>query len=66
MSARFLDRYQHDAGRRFSVDEVEVAWAAGSWLAAHNARMELLYGKPRVVHERLAQERRERLRLAGA
>lgn len=44
-----------------------MAWGAGLWLAAHDARMELLYGKPRLVHARLREgEARARLRLAGA
>lgn len=66
VSARFFGTYQRAAGRVFDRDELEVAWAAGLWLAAHNARMELLYGKPLVVTSRLAEEAPERLRRAGA
>jgi Ser/Thr protein kinase RdoA (MazF antagonist) len=66
VSARFLDTYQRAAGRVFDPKELEVAWAAGLWLAAHNARMELLYGKPLAVTSRLAEEAPERLRRASA
>lgn len=62
----FIEAYQREATRTFTTAEREVAWAAGMWLAAHNARMELLYGKPRVVHARLAEEAPERLERAGA
>ena len=64
-SARFLDVYQEVAGRAFTVDEHEVAWAAGLWLAAHNARMELLYRKPHAVLDALQFEGAQRLSLAG-
>jgi hypothetical protein len=66
VSARFIDTYQRQVKRTFTNFESEIAWAAGLWLAAHNARMELLYGKPRLVHSQLAEEAPERLRRAGA
>lgn len=65
VSARFLETYQRAAGRSFGREELEVAWAAGLWLASHNARMELLYGKARLVHDRLAEEADARLERAG-
>ena len=65
-SDRFLSTYQRAAERRFSVEDVEVAWAAGLWLAAHNARMELLYDRPPLTLEALDAERYERLRRANA
>jgi Ser/Thr protein kinase RdoA (MazF antagonist) len=66
VSARFMDTYQRQVKRSFTKFEAEIAWAAGLWLAAHNARMELLYGEPRLVHFRIAEEAAERLRRAGA
>lgn len=65
-SARFLDTYQEVAGRAFTVEEREVAWASGLWLAAHNARMELLYGNVRAVLDALELQGEQRLSLAGA
>jgi hypothetical protein len=66
VTARFIETYQHATGRVFTAAETQVAWAAGVWVAAHNARMELLYGKSRLVHRRLHEEGLERLRRAGA
>ncbi len=65
-SERFVESYEHRRGRPFTREEHEVAWAAGLWVAAHNARMEILYGKPPLVLEALRKEREERLRRAGA
>ena len=65
-SERFLLSYQIARGRVFSDEEIEVAWAAGSWLAAHNARMELVYRMRPLVLGRLAVEAEERLLRAGA
>lgn len=65
VSARFLETYQRAVGRSFGGEELEVAWAAGLWLASHNARMELLYGKTRLVHDRLAEEADARMHRAG-
>lgn len=65
-TARFIESYQRHGNRTFSADDVEVAWASGLWLATHNARMELLYGRPPSVTEQLAGEVGERLRRAGA
>ena len=66
VTARFIETYQRQAGRTFTTAECEVAWAAGLWLAAHNARLELLDGTPRLVHARLAEEAPARLQRAGA
>src|SRR5438876_10518481 len=55
-SERFLETYQLRAGRRFADEEIEIAWAAGLWLAAHNARMELLYDKPPLILTTLQEE----------
>jgi hypothetical protein len=66
VSARFLDTYQAAAGRKFTAEEHQIAWATGLWLAAHNARMELLYDKPHLVLDRMEVESRDRSQLAGA
>ena len=63
---RFLLVYQQAAARSFNDEEIEVAWAAGLWLAAHNARMELRHRYPTLVLDRLAFEAEERLTRAGA
>lgn len=65
-SARFLVDYQSTRGIAFSDEELEVSWAAGLWLAAHNARMEAVYDKPPLVMAALAVQAAERLRPAGA
>src|SRR5205809_557910 len=65
-SERFLETYQLRAGRRFADEEIEIAWAAGLWLAAHNARMELLYDKPPLILTTLQEESARRLLRANA
>ncbi|MCB0910465.1 MAG: hypothetical protein KDB60_02490 [Propionibacteriaceae bacterium] len=58
-----LERYQEL--RPFSPEEVEVAWAAGTWVAAYNAAFEYLHGTPGRVVVQLDRDGAERLRLAG-
>ncbi|MCE6997425.1 hypothetical protein LZG04_21855 [Saccharothrix sp. S26] len=65
-SAAFLDAYQHLRGRRFTPRELEVAWAASLWPAAHNARWEALHGTPPVCGEAVREQAAERLRRANA
>lgn len=65
-SERFLQTYQQRRGRAFSDVEISVAWGAGLWLAAHNARMELIYRRPPLVHDALAEQAETRLRRAVA
>ncbi|MGW5055504.1 phosphotransferase [Actinokineospora sp. NPDC004072] len=65
-SAAFLAAYQHHRGRRFTPAEVEVAWAASLWPAAHNARWEALHGDPPRCGAALRAQAAERLRRAGA
>ena len=65
-SERFLATYQQATGRSFTKEEVQVAWAAGLWLAVHNARMELLYDRQPVVLQAVAAQADERLRRAAA
>ncbi|GAA1217510.1 hypothetical protein LY12_002010 [Prauserella alba] len=65
-SAAFLERYQRVLGRRFTVTEQEIAWAASVWQAAHHARWEALHGALPVCGEELRCQADERLRLANA
>jgi hypothetical protein len=64
-SEAFLDAYQGERQRRFSRDELELAWAAGLWLGAWKAKKALLFGD-RDVMTRLESEAAERLRRMGA
>jgi hypothetical protein len=65
-SEAFLDAYQRARGVRFSTDEAEIAWAASIWVALHNARDELIFGRPTLSLERLEAQRAERLARARA
>lgn len=65
-SAAFLEVYQDLRGRRFTAEEQEVAWAAGLWTAAHNARWEALHGDPPVSGDAVREQAAERLRRANA
>jgi len=65
-SETFLDAYEAAARRRFTSDEVEVAWAASMYPVAHNARGEILFGQPPVAGEALRAQADERLRRARA
>ena len=63
---RFLDVYAAERGLTWTADELELAWAAGAWLAAYNAAFEHLKESERPVTKRLAVDAGERLRRAGA
>lgn len=65
-SAAFLAAYQDLRGRRFTAEEREVAWAAGLWVAAHNARWEALYDDPPVCIVEVRAQAAERLGRANA
>ncbi|MGH8920835.1 MAG: hypothetical protein ACRDZY_09300 [Acidimicrobiales bacterium] len=65
-SEAFLLSYQDLRGRRFTAVEQEVAWAAGLWVAAHNARWEALHGDRPVSGDALRAQAAERLRRAKA
>ena len=65
-SERFLESYQKERRRAFTAEEIQVAWAAGLWLAAHNARMEAIYDQPRLVLDELVHQADQRLLRAGA
>jgi hypothetical protein len=43
-SEAFLAAYQQSRQRWFNMEELEVAWAASLWPAAHNARWDALLG----------------------
>ena len=45
-SNAFIAAYEEAAQRRFTKDELEVAWAASIFPAAHNSRAEILFGHP--------------------
>ncbi|MGW7533116.1 phosphotransferase [Amycolatopsis sp. NPDC054798] len=65
-SAAFLESYQDFRGRRFSLAEQEVAWAASLWPAAHNARWEALHRDPPICGAAIRKQAVDRLRLANA
>ncbi|RZQ60149.1 phosphotransferase [Amycolatopsis suaedae] len=65
-SAAFLTAYQELRGRAFTAEEHEVAWAAGLWTAAHNARWEALHGSRPLSIDTLRDQAAERLRRANA
>jgi hypothetical protein len=65
-SAAFIETYQVTRGRRFSTDELELAWAASLWTTTHNARTEALLGQPPVATTALYAQAAARLHLANA
>ena len=65
-SAAFLEVYQDLRERRFTAQELEVAWAASVWQAAHNARWEALHGTTAVSVDAVRAQAAERLRRANA
>ncbi|WP_017569676.1 phosphotransferase [Nocardiopsis halotolerans] len=65
-SAAFLEAYQECRGRRFTVEEREVAWAASLWPAVHNARWEAVHGDAPVCCDAVRAQAAERLHRANA
>ena len=65
-SEAFLAAYQRFRGRRFTVAERQIAWAASLWTAAHNARWEAVHGDTPVSGEAVRVQAAERLRRANA
>jgi hypothetical protein len=65
-SEAFLMAYQDLRGRRFTVEEQEIAWAASLWPAAHDVRWEALHGDPPVSCDAVRAQAAERLRRANA
>ena len=60
-SEAFLATYQDHRKRRFTAEELEIAWAASLWTAAHNARWEALHGDPPVAGDAVRAQAAERL-----
>lgn len=65
-SEAFLVAYQNIRGRLFTAVEQEIAWAAGLWMAAYNAREQALLGDPQLSGDALRAQAAERLRRANA
>jgi hypothetical protein len=65
-SEAFLVAYQELRGRSFTAVELETAWAAGLWVAAHNARWEALHDATPLSIDALLAQAAERLRRANA
>jgi hypothetical protein len=65
-SEAFLVAYQDIRGRLFTTVELEIAWAAGLWMAAYNAREMALGGGSRAGGDALRAQAAERLRRANA
>ncbi|HEY3869183.1 MAG TPA: hypothetical protein VGM10_12565 [Actinocrinis sp.] len=65
-SEAFLTAYQEHRGRSFTAAELEVAWAASLWPAAHNSRWEVLQGQAPKCGAALKEQAPERLRRANA
>jgi hypothetical protein len=65
-SASFLQEYQEARGRELTVEQLEVAWAAGLLPVLFNARNEALLGLRPLILPDLGDQLDERLELAGA
>lgn len=65
-SEAFLAVYQQQRARDFDSDELELAWAASLWPAAHNARGQALFERPPVAEAALREQAAVRLARAGA
>ncbi|GAA1077109.1 aminoglycoside phosphotransferase/kinase family protein [Nocardiopsis metallicus] len=65
-SEAFLTAYQDLRGREFTAEELEVAWAASLWPAAHNARWEALHGTAPLSTGTLRAQAERRLQRANA
>jgi hypothetical protein len=57
---QFLDEYQQAAGRAFSREEMEIAWAAGLWQRVFDAAKVLAVGASQLAADQIrdANERR--------
>ena len=60
---QFLTAYRDAHGRELSTDELELAWAAGVWTRAYDAKCEHAAGQP--IRSLTEDAARERLRRAG-
>jgi hypothetical protein len=64
-SEAFLETYQHIRGRSFTTEELEIAWAAGVWMAAYNI-WEALHSDTPLRDDALRAQATERLHRAHA
>lgn len=64
-SEAFLEMYQATRGRRFTRDEMELAWAAGLWLGAWKAKKALFYEGAGPVLDDFEPQVEERIRWMG-
>lgn len=60
-----LAAYQAARGRTFTPEERELAWAASTWVACHNAALEHLAGAAGQITHQIMTDGALRLRLAG-
>ncbi|MBF8186804.1 phosphotransferase [Nonomuraea sp. K274] len=65
-SARFLECYMEARGADWGREEREVAWAAGLWVRAFNAKKAAVAGHDLTLVDLLAQQLEARLRQSGA
>jgi hypothetical protein len=66
-ASAFLTAYQQARGLVFTAEEKQIAWAAGLWVRAYNAKKDILRSHTAATTlDRLASEAAERLRLAAA
>jgi len=65
-AAAFLTTYQQARSRHFTAEETQIAWAAGLWVRAFNAKKDTLHPNATTALDRLATEAPQRLRLAAA
>lgn len=65
-SHAFLDAYQVARGRHFSSTEIQVAWAASMFPAAHNARAEYLFDVPKIAWTALQEQAEIRFTIGEA
>lgn len=66
-SEAFMASYQQVRQRSFSAEEMQIAWAASLWPAAHNARWEALFGSETpLAGDALRGQATVRLARAGA
>ncbi|WP_432173484.1 phosphotransferase [Streptomyces sp. Tue6028] len=63
---RFLSGYARSRGRHWTREESEVAWAAGLWVLAFNAKKATVARPDGSAAARLTEEAAERLRRADA
>ncbi|MDN4483895.1 phosphotransferase [Demequina lignilytica] len=63
--AALLAAYEREAGRSFTADETEVAWATTVWLGCYNAAFEHLHGAPGACTAMILADGDARLALAG-